>query len=227
MMDLKNGVLKLEADLDANKAIPLIRLALFNLEEGGIIDEAGVIDARPADGGSVEVYVTNMKELAKYYNIDTEAKVQKMFYRLLKRLGNEIERDIKGFIANLKENGSSDEEAITELEYILENGDDDFPGYSQSTYCYGDEKQIIAELKRLAKSASVAVINQVKQAPVQSESIAYADLPWAEKQQNTVNEQKMQKLFPSKRLDEAMERLFEDAPEKREPAKFEEDYLKG
>lgn len=59
-----------------------------------------------------------------------------------------------------------------------------------------------------------------------NESIAYADLPWAEKQQNTLNEQKMQKLFPSKRLDEAMERLFEDAPEKREPEKFEDDYLK-
>lgn len=60
-----------------------------------------------------------------------------------------------------------------------------------------------------------------------NESIAYADLPWAEKQQNTIDEQKMQKLFPSKRLDEAMERLFEDAPEKREPVKFEEDYLNG
>lgn len=227
MMDLKNGVLKLEANLDPNKAIPLIRLALFNLEEGEIMDEAGALDARPAEGGGVEVYVTNMKELADYYNINTEAKVQKMFYRLLKKLGNEIARDIRGFIANLKENGSSDEAAITELEYILENGDDDFPGYSKSTYCYGDEKQIIAELKRLAKSASAAVIDQVNTAPVQSESIAYADLPWAEKQQNTVNEQKMQKLFPSKRLDEAMERLFEDAPEKREPAKFEEDYLEG
>lgn len=226
MMDLKNGVLKLEANLDPNKTIPLIRLALFNLEEGEIMDEAGVLDARPAEGGGVEVYVTNMKELALYYSIDTEAKVQKMFYRLLKKLGNEISRDIKGFIANLKENGSSDEAAITELEYVLENGDDDFPGYPQSKYCYGDEKQVIAELKRLAKSSAEAVINQAKAAPVQSESIAYADLPWAEKQQNTVNEQKMQKLFPSKRLDEAMERLFEDAPEKREPAKFEEDYIK-
>lgn len=227
MIDLKNGVLKLEANLDPNKAIPLIRLALFNLEEGDIMGEAGVLDARPSDGGGVEVYVTNMKELATYYNIDTEAKVQKMFYRLLKRLGSEVARDITGFIANLKENGSSDEAAITELEYVLENGDDDFPGYPQSTYCYGDEKEVIAELQRLAKSASAAVINQAKPAPVQSESIAYADLPWAEKQQNTLNEEKMEKLFPSERLDEAMERLFEDAPEKRDPAKFEEDYLNG
>lgn len=128
---------------------------------------------------------------------------------------------------NLSENGYTFEQCVAELEKILKEGDEDFPGYSSSTYKYGDEKPIVAALKGLAKSVSPAVVKAAPQAPVQSESIAYADLPWAEKQQNTVNEEKMQKLFPSKRLDEAMERLFEDAPEKREPAKFEEDYLKG
>ena len=58
-----------------------------------------------------------------------------------------------------------------------------------------------------------------------NESIAYADLPWAEKQQNTIAEAKMEKLFPSKRLDEAMERLFEGANESG-AVQYEEDFLK-
>lgn len=59
-----------------------------------------------------------------------------------------------------------------------------------------------------------------------NESIPYADLPWAEKQQNTITEQKMQKLFPEGRLSDAMERLFEGASCIGTGYKYEEDYLK-
>lgn len=60
----------------------------------------------------------------------------------------------------------------------------------------------------------------------QNESIAYADLPWAEKQQNTLSEQKMEKLFPTKRLDATIERLFESASEVNAKQQYEEDFLK-
>lgn len=215
MINPSKGTLTIE-NIDPNKAIPLIRLALFNLSERGVMSEASELDARPLENGNgVKIYVRNKNVLARYYGIDSEEKLEKMFNRLLRKLGSEIERDVKDFIENVSaDNGYTFEECAAELEKLLRDGDDDFDGWDRSTYEYGDEKAISAAIKSLAKP-------QVK-----SESIAYADLPWAEKQQNTVNEAKMQKLFPTKRLDEAMERLFEDAPEKREPAKFEEDYIK-
>lgn len=218
MINPFDGTLTIE-NIDPNKAIPLIRLALFNLAEGEIMDEACELDARPLDDGhGVKIYVRNKNVLASYYGIDSEEKMRKMFKRLLRKLGSEIERDVKGFIENVSaDNGYTPEECAAELEKLLKDGDEDFDGWSRSTYEYGDEKAIVAAVKSLAESASDSV---------KSESIAYADLPWAEKQQNTLNEAKMQKLFPTKRLDEAMERLFEDAPEKREAAKFEEDYIK-
>lgn len=221
MINPSKGTLTIEK-LDPNKAIPLIRLALFNMEENGVMDEAGALDARPIEGRTglgVEIYVTNMQELADYYGINNEAKVDKMFQRLIKKMGPEIQRDIRGFIDNAIDEGKTKEVAIQELETLLRDGDDDFAGYGNSTFVWGDQVPVI-----LAFKSMVPAKNPLK---LRNESIAYADLPWAEKQQNTVNEEKMQKLFPSNRLDEAMERLFEDAPEKREPAKFEEDYLKG
>lgn len=218
MINPFDGTLTIE-NIDPNKAIPLIRLSLFNLAEGEIMDEACELDARPlGDGHGVKIYVRNKNILARYYGIDSDAKMEQMFKRLLRKLGSEIERDVKDFIENVSaDNGYTFEECVAELENLLRDGDEDFDGWPRSTYKYGDEKAIASAIKSLAESASDAV---------KSESIAYADLPWAEKQQNTLNEAKMQKLFPTKRLDEAMERLFEDAPEKREPAKFEEDYIK-
>jgi hypothetical protein len=220
MIDPFNGILTVE-NVDPNKAIPLIRLALFNMEENDVMDEAGALDVRPLEsrsGRGVEIYVTNMQELADYYGINNEAKVNKMFQRLIKKMGPEIQRDIRGFMENAIDEGKTKEVAIQELETLLKEGDDDFTGWIYSTFVMGDQVPVI-----LAFKSMVPAKNPLK---LRNESIAYADLPWAEKQQNTVNEQKMQKLFPSKRLDEAMERLFEDAPEKREPVKFEEDYIK-
>lgn len=220
MINPFNGTLTVEK-LDPNKAIPLIRLALFNMEENGVMDEAGALDVRPIEGRTglgVEIYVTNMQELADYYRIDNEAKVEGMFSLLIAKMGSEIQRDLRGFLENATENGKTREEAIDDLEILLREGDDDFAGYENSTFVWGDQYPVILAFKSRVPAEHGLNLG---------ESIAYADLPWAEKQQNTVNEQKMQKLFPDKRIDEAMERLFEDAPEKREPAKFEEDYLKG
>jgi len=220
MIDPFNGTLTIEK-LDPNKAIPLIRLALFNMEENGVMDEAGALDVRPIEGRTglgVEIYVTNMTELADYYGINNERKVDKMFQRLIKKMGPEIQRDIRGFMENAIDEGKTKEVAIQELETLLKEGDEDFPGWINSTFVMGDQVPVILAFKSRVPAENALKIG---------ESIAYADLPWAEKQQNTVNEAKMEKLFPSERLDEAMERLFEDAPEKREPAKFEEDYLNG
>ena len=220
MIDPFNGTLTIEK-LDPNKAIPLIRLALFNMEENGVMDEAGALDVRPIEGRTglgVEIYVTNMTELADYYGINNEAKVDKMFQRLIKKMGPEIQRDLRGFMENATEEGKTKEVAIQELETLLKEGDEDFPGWINSTFVWGDQVPVILAFKSRVPAENALKIG---------ESIAYADLPWAEKQQNTVNEAKMEKLFPSERLDEAMERLFEDAPEKREPAKFEEDFLNG
>jgi hypothetical protein len=220
MIDPFNGILTVE-NVDPNKAIPLIRLALFNMEENEVMDEAGALDVRPLEsrsGRGVEIYVTNMTELADYYGINNEAKVNKMFQRLIKKMGPEIQRDLRGYMENATEEGKTKEVAIKELETLLKEGDEDFAGWIYSTFVWGDQVPVI-----LAFKSMVPAKNPLK---LRNESIAYADLPWAEKQQNTLNEQKMQKLFPSKRLDEAMERLFEDAPEKREPEKFEEDYIK-
>ena len=220
MIDPFNGTLTIEK-LDPNKAIPLIRLALFNMEENGVMDEAGALDVRPIEGRTglgVEIYVTNMTELADYYGINNEAKVDKMFQRLIKKMGPEIQRDLRGFMENANDEGKTKEVAIQELETLLKEGDEDFPGWINSTFVMGDQVPVILAFKSRVPAESGLKLG---------ESIAYADLPWAEKQQNTVNEAKMEKLFPSERLDEAMERLFEDAPEKREPAKFEEDYLNG
>ena len=221
MIDPFKGILTVE-NVDPNKAIPLIRLALFNMEENEVMDEAGALDVRPLEsrsGRGVEIYVTNMQELDDYYGINNERKVDKMFQRLIRKMGPEIQRDLRGFLANATDEGKTKEDAIQELETLLREGDEDFVGYEASTFRWGDQTPVI-----LAFKSMVPAKNPLKPS---NESIAYADLPWAEKQQNTVNEEKMQKLFPSKRLDEAMERLFEDAPEKREPVKFEEDYLKG
>ena len=220
MIDPFNGTLTIEK-LDPNKAIPLIRLALFNMEENGVMDEAGALDVRPIEGRTglgVEIYVTNMTELADYYGINNERKVDKMFQRLIKKMGPEIQRDIRGFMENAIDEGKTKEVAIQELETLLKEGDEDFPGWINSTFVMGDQVPVILAFKSRVPAENALKIG---------ESIAYADLPWAEKQQNTVNEAKMEKLFPSERLDEAMERLFEDAPEKREPAKFEEDFLNG
>lgn len=218
MINPSKGTLTIEK-LDPNKAIPLIRLALFNMEENDVMDEAGALDARPLEGGKgVEIYVTNMEELATYYRIDNEAKVEGMFSLLIAKMGPEIQRDLRGFLENATENGKTREEAIEDLETLLREGDDDFAGYENSTFVWGDQYPVILAFKSRVPAEHGLNLG---------ESIAYADLPWAEKQQNTVNEAKMQKLFPSERIDEAMERLFEDAPEKREPAKFEEDYLNG
>ena len=59
------------------------------------------------------------------------------------------------------------------------------------------------------------------------ESIAYADLPWAEKTQTTVNEGKdSEKLFGNKkRLNEAIDRMFEDAVEIGANLKTEEEMM--
>jgi hypothetical protein len=61
----------------------------------------------------------------------------------------------------------------------------------------------------------------------QNESIAYADLPWAEKTQTTVNEGKdSEKLFGNKkRLNEAIDRMFEDAVEIGANLKTEEEMM--
>lgn len=220
MIDPFNGILTVE-NVDPNKAIPLIRLALFNMEENEVMDEAGALDVRPLEsrsGRGVEIYVTNMQELDDYYGINNERKVDKMFQRLIKKMGPEIQRDIRGFLDNAIDEGKTKEVAIKELETLLKEGDEDFAGWINSTFVMGDQDPVI-----LAFKSMVPAKNPLK---LRNESIAYADLPWAEKQQNTVNEEKMQKLFPSERIDEAMERLFEDAPEKREPVKFEEDYIK-
>lgn len=60
-----------------------------------------------------------------------------------------------------------------------------------------------------------------------NESIAYADLPWAEKTQTTVNEGKdSEKLFGNKkRLNEAIDRMFEDAVEIGANLKTEEEMM--
>ena len=57
-----------------------------------------------------------------------------------------------------------------------------------------------------------------------NESIAYYDLPWADKQ-TTIAESKGN-LFKTRRLNEAMERIFEDAAEAGAKQKFEEDFMK-
>ena len=59
------------------------------------------------------------------------------------------------------------------------------------------------------------------------ESIAYADLPWAEKTQTTVNEGKdSEKLFGNKkRLNEAIDRMFENAVEIGANLKTEEEMM--
>lgn len=57
-----------------------------------------------------------------------------------------------------------------------------------------------------------------------NESIAYADLPWADKQ--TTIAESNGNLFKSRRLNEAMERIFEDATEAGAKQKYEEDFTK-
>lgn len=59
---------------------------------------------------------------------------------------------------------------------------------------------------------------------VKSESIAYADLPWADKQ--TTIAESNGNLFKSRRLNEAMDRIFEDATEAGAKQKYEEDFTK-
>lgn len=69
--------------------------------------------------------------------------------------------------------------------------------------------------------------NAYRRTWAKDESIAYADLPWAEKTQTTVNEGKdSQKLFGNKkRLNEAIDRLFEDAVEIGANLKTEEEMM--
>ena len=69
--------------------------------------------------------------------------------------------------------------------------------------------------------------NAYRRTWAKDESIAYADLPWAEKTQTTVNEGKdSEKLFGNKkRLNEAIDRMFEDAVEIGANLKTEEEVM--
>lgn len=69
--------------------------------------------------------------------------------------------------------------------------------------------------------------NAYRRTWAKDESIAYADLPWAEKTQTTVNEGKdSEKLFGNKkRLNEAIDRMFEDAVEIGANLKTEEEMM--
>ena len=94
--------------------------------------------------------------------------------------------------------------------------------------------QIVGELKSHLKELTLTVEkfvdqwdNAYRRTWGKNESIAYADLPWAEKTQTTVNEGKdAQKLFGNKkRLNEAIDRMFEDAVEIGANLKTEEEMM--
>lgn len=94
--------------------------------------------------------------------------------------------------------------------------------------------KIVSELKAHVVALTLEVEkfadnwdNAYRRTWAKDESIAYADLPWAEKTQTTVNEGKdSQKLFGNKkRLNEAIDRLFEDAVEIGANLKTEEEMM--
>lgn len=94
--------------------------------------------------------------------------------------------------------------------------------------------KIVSELKAHVVALTLEVEkfadqwdNAYRRTWAKDESIAYADLPWAEKTQTTVNEGKdSQKLFGNKkRLNEAIDRLFEDAVEIGTNLKTEEEMM--
>lgn len=84
----------------------------------------------------------------------------------------------------------------------------------------------IQKAKAILESAGMKIKGRTtdKRTLGKNESIAYSDLPWADKQ-TTIAESKGN-LFKSRRLNEAMERIFEDATEAGAKEKYEEDFLK-
>lgn len=115
-----------------------------------------------------------------------------------------------------------------------------FPVLDKDSIDYTDSVKILSERSSLLKDVQAyldSILDKIQDLANKwdksyertwgkNESIPYADLPWAEKQQNTITEQKMQKLFPDGRLSDAMERLFEGASCIGTGYKYEEDYLK-
>ena len=94
--------------------------------------------------------------------------------------------------------------------------------------------QIVSELKSHVETLCLEVEkfadqwdNAYRRTWGKDESIAYADLPWAEKTQTTVNEgTDSPKLFGNKkRLNEAIDRMFEDAVEIGANLKTEEEMM--
>lgn len=94
--------------------------------------------------------------------------------------------------------------------------------------------QIMSELKTRIEALCLEVEkfadqwdNAYRRTWGKDESIAYADLPWAEKTQTTVNEgTDSPKLFGNKkRLNEAIDRMFEDAVEIGANLKTEEEMM--
>lgn len=94
--------------------------------------------------------------------------------------------------------------------------------------------QIVSELRSHVEALTLEVEkitdqwdNAYRRTWGKDESIAYADLPWAEKTQTTVNEGKdSEKLFGNKkRLNEAIDRMFEDAVEIGANLKTEEEMM--
>lgn len=94
--------------------------------------------------------------------------------------------------------------------------------------------QIVSEIRSHLKALILEVEkftdqwdNAYRRTWAKDESIAYADLPWAEKTQTTVNEGKeSEKLFGNKkRLNEAIDRMFEDAVEIGANLKTEEEMM--
>lgn len=94
--------------------------------------------------------------------------------------------------------------------------------------------QIVSELKSHVEALCLEVEkfadqwdNAYRRTWGKDESIAYADLPWAEKTQTTVNEgTDSPKLFGNKkRLNEAIDRMFEDAVEIGANLKTEEEMM--
>jgi len=104
-------------------------------------------------------------------------------------------------------------------------------GQLEGVKVYND---IVSELKKHLETLTLEVEkftdqwdNAYRRTWGKNESIAYADLPWAEKTQTTVNEgTDSPKLFGNKkRLNEAIDRMFEDAVEIGANLKTEEEMM--
>lgn len=85
-------------------------------------------------------------------------------------------------------------------------------------------KSVIEEEVSQVKKITDAWKNSYDRAWGKNESIAYADLPWADKQTTIAGSNG--NLFKSRRLNEAMDRIFEDATEAGAKQKYEEDFTK-